>query len=111
MCFETRASRWVGFRVRKRQIFPLGVQAAIFTVRAAADQGGGESSAFETHGPASVGEGFIPGDEVVGAFVAVDWYQFKLYYFTTRCARGSEVTEEYCFLLNRETAFEQKGTS
>ena len=60
------------FLGRRRQIFPLGVQAAILAVRAGANQGRGEPPAFETHGAASVGQRFIPGDVVVGAFVAVD---------------------------------------
>ena len=62
----------VDFLRRRRQIFPLGVQAAILAVRAGANQGRGEPPALETHGAASVGQHLIPGDVVVGAFVAVD---------------------------------------
>ena len=62
----------MGFFGRRRQIFPLGVQAAILAVRTGANQGRGEPPAFETHGAATVGQHLIPGDAVVGAFVAVD---------------------------------------
>jgi len=57
---------------RMRQILPLGIQTAIIAVRASANQGRGKPPAFETHGPASVGQRLVPGDEVVGAFMTVD---------------------------------------
>jgi len=69
----------VDFLGRMRQIFPRGVQAAILAVRAGANQGRGEPPALETHGAASVGPHLIPGDVVVGAFVAVDGSHFIKY--------------------------------
>jgi hypothetical protein len=39
----------------RRQILPLGIQSAIFTIGVNANQSGWEPATFESHGPAAVG--------------------------------------------------------